>query len=339
MKQLFLFLSLSVLVFAGCKQIEEKTNKFEKAAVSNPLPSWADGALKSSIIQFVSEVTKEGGAKYVSPEQRIATFDQDGTLWCEMPVVQMEFVIYRIKEMAPDHPEWKTELPYKAVLEGDNSYLMNDIEHNHGREVMKLVIATHEGMTIETFNEMVKAFYQTVKHPKFHEPFTSTIYQPMLELLSYLRENGFKTYICSGGGNDFMRVAAESMYGILPENVIGSFTMNTFEKVDDKYTIVKTDKDFFFCDAWTKPSGIEMRIGRIPIFVAGNVRSGGDIGQLTYSATNPLPNFQLLVNHDDSIREFAYSEPENESLNAAKAGGWHVVSMKNDWLKIFPFDK
>lgn len=320
------------LFFTACQQEPKELQK----APTDPLPSWNDGSLKSSIIQFVAEVTEEGGAKYVSPEQRIATFDQDGTLWCEMPLVQLEFLIYRIKEMAPSHPEWKTELPYKAVLEGDKSYLMDDIEHNHGRELMKLVFATHEGMPIETFNKMVNEFYQAVQHPRFHEPFTKTIYLPMVELLTYLRENEFKTYICSGGGVYFMRVASESMYGIVPENVIGSFTINSFEKVDDKYTIVKTDKDFFFCDAWTKPSGIDLHIGRIPIFVAGNVRTGGDIGQLTYSATNPLPNFQLLVNHDDSIREYAYSEPKNESLDAAKAGGWHVVSMKDDWKVIFP---
>jgi FMN phosphatase YigB (HAD superfamily) len=326
---------LFLLLITACQEQTEETQK----STSDPLPSWNDGNLKTAIISFVNAVTDKNGVDYVEPSERIATFDQDGTLWCEMPLVQMEFVIYRIKEMAADHPEWKTELPYKAVLEGDKSYLMNDIEHNHGKEVLKLVFATHDGMPLETFNQMVTAFYQAVKHPRFQQAFTKTTYLPMVELLTYLQDHEFKTYICSGGGLDFMRVASESMYGIVPENVIGSHTMNSFEKVDDKWTIVKTNKDFFFCDALTKPSGINMHIGRIPIFVAGNVRSGGDIGQLTYSSTNSLPNFQLLVNHDDAVREYAYSEPNNESLDAAKAGGWHVVSMKNDWKYIFSFEK
>jgi hypothetical protein len=256
-----------------------------------------------------------------------------------MPLVQLEFVLYRIKKLAPEHPEWKNTLPYKAVLDGDNSYLINDIKENHGREVLQLVLTTSAGMTLEEFNDEVKVFFKEVKHPKYDKAFTETIYQPMLELLEYLRANEFKTYICSGGGLDFMRVIAEPTYGIVPENVIGSFAMNSFVQADGTWEIVKEGKGIFICDKDTKPVGIDQHIGRIPIFVAGNVRTGGDIGQLTYSQTNTLANFQLLVNHDDAVREFAYSEKNNESLDAAKAGNWHVVSMKNDWLKIFPFDE
>lgn len=311
---------------------------FATAQGADPLPSWNDGKAKQSIIEFVESVTKQGSPDFVPPEERIATFDQDGTLWCEQPVVQLEFVIYQIRKMVPAHPEWKNQLPYKAIIEGDKSYLMNDLLNNHGKELMKLIIATHTGMPIEQFNKEVKEFFNASRHPKFNKKYTETVYQPMLELLQYLRENDFKTYICSGGGNDFMRVIAEDTYGIVPENVIGSFTMNTFKQVDGSWKIVKDDKNFFNNDKDTKPAAIELRIGRIPIFVAGNVRTGGDIGQLTYSMTNSLPNFQLLINHDDEIREFAYAEKNNASLNAAKEGGWHVVSMKNDWLKIFPFD-
>lgn len=203
--------------------------------------------------------------------------------------------------------------------------------------MMKLFALTHSGMTLKQFNADVTTFLNTSSHSKYGKKYTETIYQPMLEVLEYLRDMDFKTYICSGGGNAFMRVFAEEVYGIVPENVIGTYTLNTFEQVEGEWVIVKGFENFFMNDKETKPVAIEQRIGRIPIFVAGNVRSGGDIGQLTYSMTNKLPNFQLLINHDDDIREFAYDEKDNASLNAAKEGNWHVVSMKNDWLTIFPF--
>lgn len=244
---------------------------------------------------------------------------------------------YRIKQLAAKHPEWKDQQPYKAVLEGDKEFLLKDLTHNHGKALMELVVATSDGMHIEDFNSSVEEFLDTARHPKYNKKYTETIYQPMLELLSYLRANGFKTYLCSGGGVDFMRVFSENTYGIVPENVIGSFAMNTFKQVDGKWRIVKDKDNVFINDGFTKPEGIDQKIGRIPIFVGGNVRSGGDIGQLTYSHTNPLPNFQLLINHDDDVREFAYSEKDNASLNAAKKGDWKVVSMKKDWKRIFPF--
>jgi hypothetical protein len=303
------------------------------------LPSWNDGPTKSAIVQFVQDVTKEGGPKYVRPEARIATFDQDGTLWCEQPVGQLEFVTWRIKQMASNHPEWKDQEPYKAVLEGDKGFLVNDLTHNHGKALMELVVATSAGMPIEDFNRSVTEFLDSARQPKYNRKYTQTIYQPMLELLRYLRTNGFKTYICSGGGVAFMRVFSEDTYGVVPENVIGSFAMNTFKQVDGRWQIVKDKQNLFINDGLTKPVGIDQKIGRVPIFVGGNVRTGGDIGQLTYSHTNPLPNFQLLINHDDDVREFAYSEKDNASLNAAKKGGWHVVSMKNDWKHIFAFEK
>ena len=325
---------LAVFTFAlalnfGCR---------ETAQVTDPLPSWNDGKTKQSIIEFVERVTTSGSPDFVPPEERIATFDQDGTLWCEQPVAQLEFAAYQVKQMAVDHPEWKDTQPFKSVLEDDNEYLVNDLLHNHGKELMKLIAVTHAGMTLKEFNADVNAFLNASSHPKYGKKYTETIYQPMLELLQYLRKNEFKTYICSGGGNNLMRVFAEDVYGIVPENVIGTFAMNTFEQVNGEWEIVKGTKNFFMNDKDTKPAAIEQRIGRIPIFVGGNVRSGGDIGQLTYSQTNTLPNFQLLVNHDDDVREFAYAEKDNASLNAAEEGGWHVVSMKNDWLKIFPFE-
>jgi len=309
------------------------------AQSTDPLPSWSDGETKAAITRFVTNVTTEGSPDFVPSAQRIATFDNDGTLWAEQPVVQLEYVAYQIKKMSGQHPEWKSQDPFKAVLEGDKEYLINDYLNNHGKGLHELVLATHAGMTAQEFDEMVLEFFNTAQHPKFKQMYNRTAYQPMLELLAYLRNNGFQTYLSSGGGIDFMRVIAMDTYGIVPENVIGSFATNSFEQVDGEWKIVKGTKNIFMHDGLTKPVGIDLHIGRIPIFVAGNVRSGGDIGQLTYSQTNELPNFQLLINHDDEVREFAYAESDNASLDAAESGGWHVVSMKHDWQRIFSFEE
>lgn len=337
MQKLFIAISFASIVLIACDGGKQKQDKTEIITETRILPSWKDGPTRTAIIQFINEVTTKGSPNYVQPKERIATFDNDGTLWCEQPVAQMEFVAFQIKKMAKSHPEWNNEQPYKSILEGDKNYLINDYLNNHGKGMMKLVITTHSGMTLEKFNSEVKEFINSTSHPKLNRKYSEMVYLPMIELLYYLRDNDFKTYICSGGGNDFMRVFSEDVYGIVPENVIGSFAMNSFEQVDGSWVIVKQSDNIFMNDALTKPAAIEQRIGRVPIFVAGNVRSGGDIGQLTYSKTNKLPNFQLLVNHDDAIREFAYSEKDNASLNAAKEGQWHVVSMKNDWLRIFHF--
>ena len=338
MKRLAILLCIVMIAFAACNQPNQKTETADSSATLAPLPSWKDGLTKSAIIQFVDEVTTKGSSNYVRPEERIATFDNDGTLWCEQPVAQLEFVSYQIKKMAISHPEWKDEQPYKSIIEGDTDYLINDYINNHGKELMKLVVTTHSGMPLDEFSADVQEFISSSMHPTYNKKYTETVYQPMIELLQYLQNNDFKTYICSGGGNDFMRVFAEETYGIVPENVIGTFAMNSFEQVNGSWSIVKGKDNFFMNDGLTKPAAIEQRIGRIPIFVAGNVRSGGDIGQLTYSKTNKLPNFQLLVNHDDDIREFAYSEKDSASLKAAEDGQWNVVSMKNDWLTIFSFE-
>ena len=246
------------------------------AQSTDPLPSWSDGETKMAITRFVTNVTTEGSPDFVPSAQRIATFDNDGTLWAEQPVVQLEYVAYQIKKMSGQHPEWKSQDPFKAVLEGDKDYLINDYLNNHGKGLHELVLATHAGMTAQEFDEMVLEFFNTSQHPKFKKTYNQTAYQPMLELLAYLRNNGFKTYLSSGGGIDFMRVIAMDTYGIVPENVIGSFATNSFEQVDGEWKIVKGTKNIFMHDGVTKPVGINLHIGRIPIFVAGNVRSGGD---------------------------------------------------------------
>ncbi len=300
----------------------------------DPLPSWAEGATRSAILQFVADVTEPGGPKYVPPEERIATFDNDGTLWCEQPVAQMSFAIHRIKAMAPDHPEWKDVQPFKAVLEGDEKYLVDDLMKG-GHELGKIVALTHSGMPLDDFTPLVEEFLETVDHPRYDVPFNELAYLPMLELLEFLRAADFKTYLCSGGGVDFMRAFSEETYGVVPENVIGTFAVNTFEKVDGEWVIVKGTSNMFLNDKANKPVAISTHIGRIPILAAGNVRSGGDVEQLRYSQTNSRPSLQILVNHDDAEREFAYAEKDNASLNAAQENSWVVVSMKNDWLRVF----
>ena len=343
-KLAFIGLTLLSIVLTGCANAPKENATAKEVVVvaeqiADPLPSWNEGETKTAITRFVTNVTTEGSPDFVPSAQRIAAFDNDGTLWSEQPVVQFEYVAYQIKKMSGQHPEWKTQDPYKAILEGDKEYLINDYKNNHGKGLQELVLATHAGMTAQEFDEAVREFFNTEQHPKFKQMYNRTAYQPMLELLAYLRTNGFKTYLSSGGGVDFMRVIATDTYGIVPENVIGSFAINSFEQVDGEWKIVKGTKNMFMHDGVTKPVGINLRIGRIPIFVGGNVRTGGDIGQLTYSQTNELPNFQLLINHDDEVREFAYAESDNASLDAAESGGWHVVSMKNDWQRIFSFEE
>jgi len=320
------------LVCGGCSQFHQTGT----ATTAAPLPSWSDGPTKTAIIQFVHDVSTTGSQKYVRPEERIATFDNDGTLWSEQPAIQIAYVVYQVQKMAADHPEWKGKQPYKAAIDGDMDFLVNDLL-NHGKAVGQLFKVTHTGINLAEFNVRVEEFFARAEHPKFGVPYTQVTYQPMLELLDFLRANGFKTYICSGGGIDFMRVISEEIYGIVPEQVIGSYGRNVFKEVDGKWQLMKTADQFFMNDKKGKPEGIDLHIGRIPIFATGNVRSSGDIAMLTFSQTNSLPSFQLLINHDDGQREFKYAEKDGASLSAAQAGGWHVVNMKEDWKQIFPF--
>jgi len=328
---------LCLLLTSACQGPNGNSTAIAGSTASDPLPSWAEGPTRSTILEFVAKVTEPGGMGYVPPEERIATFDNDGTLWCEQPVVQIAFAMHRINAMAPEHPDWKDEQPFKSVLEGDEQYLVNDLMKG-GHELLKILALTHSGMPASEFEPLVKSFLKVVKHPRYGVPFTATTYLPMLELLEFLRASGFKTYLCSGGGVDFMRAFSEGTYGVVPENVIGSYARNTFEEVHGKWVLIKGSADLFNNDKANKAVGIDQRIGRIPILAAGNVRSGGDVGQLRYSQTNAHPSLQLMINHDDAKREFAYAERGNESLNAARENGWVVVSMKRDWLRIFAHD-
>ena len=309
------------------------------------LPSWNDSAPKKAIVAFVEKVTKEGSPDFVPPEERIATFDNDGTLWCEQPMpVQLFFALDRVKALAPQHPEWKTKQPFASLLKGDLKGAFAGGDH----AILELVMATHAGMTTAEFEQIVKDWLATAKHPKFKQPYTACVYQPMVELLVYLRGNGFKTFIVSGGGIEFMRPWAEQVYGVPPEQVIGSSIMTKFEMRDGKPVLVRLSEINFIDDKAGKPVGINQHIGRRPIAAFGN--SDGDKEMLEYTQGGSGARFMLLVLHDDAAREYAYGPAQG--LPDAKLGAftpalyeqtkkdrWTVVSMKNDWNHIFAFEK
>ena len=306
-------------------------------AQSDPLPSWNDGAAKKSITDFVGRVTREGGPDFVAVPERIATFDNDGTLWTEQPYYfQLAFALDRVKAMAPQHPEWKTKQPFKALLEGDKKVLMAS-----GKDgLLQIVAVTHAGMTVEEFSRTVIDWTMTARHPKFNRPYTELIFQPMLELLTYLRANGFKTFIVSGGGIEFMRPWTDRVYGIPPEQVVGSSGMVKFEiGADGKTSLLKLPKIEFIDDGPGKPVGINRFIGRRPILAFGN--SDGDLQMLQYTASGSGARFMGIVHHTDAEREYAYDRQSkvgklDKALDEAAKRSWTVVDMKQDWKTIFP---
>ena len=307
------------------------------SARADGLPSWNDGAAKSAIVDFVQRVTKEGGPDFVAPAERIAVFDNDGTLWAEQPVYfQVAFALDQVKALAPKHPEWKTTQPFKAVLDGD----MKTLAASGTKGILQIVAVSHAGMTTDEFAKSVADWIATARHPKLQRPYTELVYQPMLELLDYLRANGFKTFIVSGGGVEFMRVFAERVYGIPPEQVIGSSGMVKLETgADGKPVLVKQAKVEFIDDGPGKPVGINRFIGRRPILAFGN--SDGDQQMLEWTAAGSGPRFMGIVHHTDAEREWAYDRASSvgkldKALDEAAQRGWTVVSMKDDWKTIFP---
>ena len=306
------------------------------AQATDALPSWNDTAPKQAIVRFVERVTKQGSPDFVPPAERIATFDNDGTLWCEKPVpVQGAFALDRIKALAPQHPEWKETQPFKAVLQGDPEALLAFGE----KGIFEILAATHSGMTTEDFDKIVNGWIKGAEHPRFKRPYTELAYQPMLELLSYLRDNGFKTFIVSGGGVEFMRTFAEKVYGIPPEQVVGSSGVVKFEiGAAGKPVLMKEAKVDFVDDGPGKPVGINRFIGRRPIFAFGN--SDGDWQMLQWTAAGSGARFMGLVHHTDAEREYAYTRQKfntlDKALDEATAKGWTVVDMKTDWNAVFP---
>jgi phosphoglycolate phosphatase-like HAD superfamily hydrolase len=305
-------------------------------AQTDPLPSWNDTTPKKAIIAFVEKVTKEGTSDFVPIDQRIATFDNDGTLWVEQPMyVQLAFLLDRVKELAPQHPDWKTTQPFKGVLDGD----MKAVAATGEKGLVQLMAATHAGMTVEQFQKIVTDWLATAQQPKFKRPYTLCVYQPMLELLAYLRANGFKAYIVSGGGIEFMRPWTEKIYGIPPEQVVGSSIKTKFEVIDGKPDLMRLPEINFIDDKEGKPVGINQYIGRRPIAAFGN--SDGDQQMLEWTAAGDGPRFMLLVHHTDPDREYAYDRQSSfgkldKALDEANSKGWTVVDMRNDWKLIFP---
>jgi phosphoserine phosphatase len=301
----------------------------------DPLPSWNDGKAKQSIITFVERVTTQGSPDYVVPAERIATFDNDGTLWCEQPMyVQAFFVLDRIKQMAPQHPDWKDKEPFASVLKGDMKSALAGGEH----AVVALMAAAHSGMTTDEFEKNVTDWITTARHTKTGKLFTEMAFQPMLELLTYLRANSFKTFIVSGGGIEFMRPWAERVYGIPPEQVVGTSGGLKLEIRDGVPVILKTPELVLNDDKEGKPVGIQRHIGRRPIAAFGN--SDGDLQMLQYTAAGSGPRFCLFIHHTDAEREYAYDRESHvgkldKGLDEAAAKGWTVVSMKDDWKTIF----
>ena len=308
-------------------------------AQTDPLPAWSDSAAKARIVDFVKAVTNPAGKDYVAPADRIAVFDNDGTLWAEKPAYfQLLFAIDRVRALAPQHPEWKTTQPFKAAIEGDFDALAASGE----KGLVELVMATHAGMTTDAFAKIVSDWIATAQHPRFKRPFTDLVYQPMLELLTYLRANDFKTYIVSGGGIEFMRVWADRVYGVPPEQVVGSSIVTRFTMQDGKPVLVREDKIDFIDDKAGKPVGINKFIGRRPIFAFGN--SDGDLQMLQWTAAGDGPRFMGLVHHTDAEREWAYDRNSavgrlDAALEAADKNGWTVVDMKRDWKQVFPFQQ
>ena len=309
------------------------------AQAADPLASWNDDKAKHSIIEFVGKVTKESSLDFVPVAERIAVFDNDGTLWPEQPMYFQAFFIFdRIKQLAPQHPEWKTKEPFSSVLKGDLKSALAGGEH----ALIEMAMATHAGTTTEEFEKIVTDWITTAKHPKTGRLFTEMVYQPMLEVLTYLRANGFKTFIVSGGGIEFMRPWAERVYGIPPEQIIGSSIKTKFELRDGKPVLVRLPQMNFVDDKAGKPVGIQMHIGRRPIAAFGN--SDGDLQMLQWTAAGKGARFCLYVHHTDAEREWAYDRTSsigrlNKGLDEAKAKGWTVVDMKKDWKQVFPNSK
>ena len=306
-------------------------------AQTDPLPSWNDTPTKAAILDFVTRVTSEGGPDFVPVADRIATFDNDGTLWVEHPIyTQLAFALDQVKALAPQHPEWATTQPFQAVLEGDMKALAAAGDHG----LLEIIAATHAGMSTAEFESIVTDWIATARHPKFDRPYTGLVYQPMLELMDHLRANGFETFIVSGGGIEFMRPWTEPVYGVPPQNVIGSSIKTEFQIVDGQPVLMRLPEIAFIDDKAGKPVGINAHIGKRPIAAFGN--SDGDFEMLEYATMGgPGARLGAIVHHTDAVREYAYDRDTafgklDKGLDAAPAQGWVIIDMAKDWKTVFP---
>lgn len=335
MKKSILILSLTfAVILFGCKQ-NPKQKEPVISVKADPLPSWNEGPAKKSITEYVETVTNESNPDFIKPADRIAVFDNDGTLWAEQPYYfQLQFAIDRVKTMDPEHPEWKKNKLIQAVLADDIHTVLSFGE----KGLPELIMTSHTGITTEEFSNIVKEWINTAKHPKTGKLYKEMVYQPMIEMLEYFRANDFKTYIVSGGGVDFMRPWTEEVYGIPEEQVIGSSVKVKFEIRDEKPVLIKLPEINFIDDKEGKPVGIHQYIGKKPVAAFGN--SDGDLQMLQYTASNALKSLIVYVHHTDSVREWAYDRDSHigkldKGLDEAIAKGWTLVDMKTDWTKIY----
>ncbi len=339
MKRIVLFL-LVLFVSVACKDTVDQKETIETttSAVVDPLPSWNEGSTKTAIVNYVNDVTTEGSENFIPVADRISTFDNDGNLWSEQPVYfQLYFVLDRIKEMAKQHPEWKNEQPFKAVLEND----METIIKSGMEGIGQLLMVSHAGNNTEEFDAIVKDWVKTAKHPTKKVGYDKLVYQPMLELLAYLRANDFKTYIVSGGGVDFMRAFVSPVYGIPSEQIIGSRITTEFDYNDGNPRIIRTPGLDFNDDKDGKPLNIQKIIGKKPVLASGN--SDGDLQMMQWAASNEYKSFMLYLHHTDAEREWAYDRDSHigkldKGLDQANKDGWTVIDMAKDWKVIYPFE-
>ncbi|WP_156387118.1 MULTISPECIES: HAD family hydrolase [unclassified Rhizobium] len=326
----------ATLLVSGAAAIASVGSVGAATADDAVLASWNEGDTRKSIIDFVTAVTTDGSHDFVAEDDRVAVFDNDGTLWTEQPMyVQLAFILDRVKALAPEHPEWASTEPFKSVLAGDFA----GVAAGGMKGLLELVAVTHAGMTSDEFTAIVSDWIKTARHPKFDKPYTATVFQPMLELIDYLKANGFKVFIVSGGGIEFMRPWAEAVYGIPPENVIGSSIKTKYEVRDGTPVILRLPEIDFIDDKEGKPVGIHKFIGRRPTAAFGN--SDGDFQMLEWTTSGPGKRFGLIVHHDDADREYAYDRKSHfgalaKGLDEAPKRGWTVVSMKSDWKDVFP---
>ncbi|SPA40512.1 putative nonspecific acid phosphatase [Cupriavidus taiwanensis] len=336
-------LALAGLALAGCSTSATAPAAQDAAAQSvqtaaTALPSWRDGAARQALLNFVADVTRPGSPGFVPPEGRVAVFDNDGTLWSEQPLYfQFFFLLDQIRAAAPQHPEWRSNPAFTALMANDMQALMRN-----EKPLLALIASANSGMTVDEYDRTIRDWLAKSRHPKFNRPYTELVYQPQLELLSYLRANGFKTYIVSGGTIDFMRPWSQAIYGVPPEQVIGSSQAVRYQVRDGKPVLVRDPKLDFIDDGPGKPVGIYRHIGRRPILAVGN--SDGDLQMLEYTTGGDGPRLAVLVHHDDAEREFAYDRQSkvgklDKALDVARARGWTVVSMKRDWQQVYPAGK
>lgn len=339
----FFTICLLALFFIGCTDTKKENDNAKSLAVTieqtDLLPSWNEGPTKQAIIEFVEQVTDKNSSKFVPIADRIATFDNDGNLWSEQPLYfQLVYVLERVKAMAKDHPEWKTTQPFQAVLEDNQQAILASGK----KGLVQLLMATHAGMTDEEFSSTAATWLKNSKHPRFNQQYNHMVFQPMLELLDYLRANDFKTFIVSGGGIDFLRVWATEAYDIPSDQILGSSIKAEYVYENGIGVIRKIPEINFIDDHEGKPIGIHQHIGKRPIFASGN--SDGDLEMLQYTDSNKLPSFALYLHHTDAEREWAYDRDSHigkldKGLDMAAEKGWTVIDMKNDWKVIYPFDK